>query len=347
MDNVFTLKQIIEKRREHNLETHIAFVDYAKAFDTIQRNRMWRIMDNIGIPSHLIGAIKSLYHDNKIVIKSLNRVSEDIQVNKGLRQGWSLSPTLFNIYIDEIVKRWSEKTCRGIELGQECIINTLLFADDQVILHETEDNLQFSIFQLDKICNEYGLRISTAKSKVMAFKGKDPVRTKIVVRDCILEQVSTFNYLGCSLTYKKDSDINNKISRFQSVCGTIHRSLKGRARKDTELKFFKVMAVPLLMYGSEAWTIGRREESRLQSAEMWFLRAVKGCTRLDRIRNDDIRAELRMQPLNAKIKSYRNRWKEHVERMPARRIPKDALLYRPRGRRDVGRPWRRWVESII
>lgn len=167
------------------------------------------------------------------------------------------------------------------------------------------------------------------------------------MRGTIQEQESAFKYLGYSLNYKKDNDLYHKLNSFQSACGTIHRSLKGRTRKDIKLKFFKAMAVPQLVHGREAWIIGGREESRLHSAEMRFLRAVKGCTRLDRIPNYQIRMELKMQPLNGKIKNYRNRWKKYVERMPRRRIPKDALLYRPRRDRNVGRPWNRWKEFVL
>lgn len=74
----------------------------------------------MSIPDHLIKATKSLYFYNKIVIKTLKEKSEEIQVNKGLKHECSLSPIIFNIYIDEKIKRWSEKIFMGIELGQEC-----------------------------------------------------------------------------------------------------------------------------------------------------------------------------------------------------------------------------------
>jgi hypothetical protein len=78
-----------------------------------------------------------------------------------------------------------------------------------------------------------------------------------------------------------------------NICGTIRRNLK-KKRKDTQLKFYKMMAVPVLMYGSEAWTIKKKDISRIQSAEMKFLRSVKRCTRMDHVRNEEIRTELKM-----------------------------------------------------
>ena len=202
-------------------------------------------MERSGIPEHLSSAIRSLYDDSRIVIKTPNTISEEVKINKGLRQGCSLSPTLFNIYI-KVVNIWMGEVEGGIKLRQGCNVNTMLFADDQIVIQTTEDDLQLSIFQLDRICKEYGLQISINKTKIMAFKGKWPVRSKIVLNNCILEQVSKFKYLGCTLTYNKGVDIQEKIGKFQSICGTIHRSLKQRVQRETELKFYKTMAVPIL-----------------------------------------------------------------------------------------------------
>jgi hypothetical protein len=81
-------------------------------------------------------------------------------------------------------------------------------------------------------------------------------------------------------------------SKVQNICGVIARTLKKKSRKERNLKFFKIMAVPVLLYGSETWTPRKRDWKRIQAAEMKYLRPVKGCTRLDQIRNEDTRNEL-------------------------------------------------------
>jgi hypothetical protein len=106
------------------------------------------------------------------------------------------------------------------------------------------------------------------------------------------------------------------------------------------------MAVPVLMYGSEAWTIKKRDISRIQSAEMKFLRSVKGCTRMDHIRNEEIRTEIEMYTIQDKITEYRIRWSARLQRMDNSRLPKQVLLYKPRGRRDVGGPRKRWTADV-
>jgi len=84
---------------------------------------------------------------------------------------------------------------------KELIFNTLLFADAQFIISDTEDNLQKAVHLLYNISKVYNLEIATKKTKVFSFVGKDHLRTKIIMYDETLEQVSQFTYLGCSISY--------------------------------------------------------------------------------------------------------------------------------------------------
>jgi hypothetical protein len=102
------------------------------------------------------------------------------------------------------------------------------------------------------------------------------------------------------VTYKYDEDLNDKLSKFQKICGVISRTLKKKTRKETNLKFYRIMAVPVLLYGSETWIPRKRDWNMIQAAEIKYLRTVKGCTRLDHIRNEDIRNELGISPLREK-----------------------------------------------
>ena len=179
----------------------------------------------------------------------------------------------------------------------------------------------------------------------MAFKGKEPIRTKIVIENEVIEQVSHFNYLGCDLTYEYENEVQQKLHKFQYICGTLRKILRKKTRKETQLKFYRVMATPVLLYGSETWTLGSRDLSRIQATEMRHLRPIKGCTILDKIRNEDIRKELKIFNLCDRIQEYRTKWKDHVQRMPETRFPRAALDYSPKGRRDRGRPRKRWTEQ--
>ena len=116
IDNVFTLKQTIEKRREFNLETHMAFLDLEKAFDRVNRNQLWQILNRRGIPYHLIEVIKSLYKNTSVQIDTGRKILDKIYINQGVRQGCNLSPLLINIYIDDLLRNWKHKVDTGIML---------------------------------------------------------------------------------------------------------------------------------------------------------------------------------------------------------------------------------------
>ena len=145
-----------------------------------------------------------------------------------------------------------------------------------------------------------------------------------------------FNYLGFELSLDGEPDFDKKVNRFQGICGTIRKHLKKR-RTDTQMKFYKVVARPSLLYGSETWVTTKRDMTRLEAAEMRFLRSVTVYTRLDKIRSEVIRKELEISGIQDVRLKYKQNWINHLERMDNTRLLKHALNYKPRGRRDRGR----------
>jgi hypothetical protein len=131
------------------------------------------------------------------------------------------------------------------------------------------------------------------------------------------------------------------------LCGTTHRTLKNKTRKETRLKFYKTMATPVLMYGSEIWVPTMKVQTRIQSTEMNFLRKTKGCRKLDHITNEMIRTELNICPVNDTIEQYRNFWFQHINRTQDTRLPSRALQYRPSGKRDIGRSKKIWRDAVL
>jgi hypothetical protein len=130
------------------------------------------------------------------------------------------------------------------------------------------------------------------------------------------------------------------------LCGTIHRTLKNKTRKETRLKFYNTIAFPALMYGSEIWVPTKKIQTRIQSTELNFLRKTKGCTKLNHITNAMIRTELNIYPVNDTTEQYRNKWFQHINRMQNTRLPNRALQYRPSGKRDIARPKKRWQDAV-
>jgi len=128
-----------------------------------------------------------------------------------VRHGCPLSPVLFNLYLDKFIRIWLQKL-KTSKYFKELISNTHLFADDQFIISDTEDNLQKAVYLLCNICKEYNLEIATKKTKVFDFVGTDHLRTKIIINDETLEQVSQYTYLGCSISYQFSNDVEFKLA---------------------------------------------------------------------------------------------------------------------------------------
>jgi len=103
------------------------------------------------------------------------------------------------------------------------------------------------------------------------------------------------------------------------------------------MKFCKVVARPSLLYGSETWVTTKRDMTGLEAAEMRFLRSVTGYSRLDKIRSEVLRKELEISGIQDVRLKYKQNWINHLERTDNTRLPKHALKYKTRGRKDGGR----------
>jgi hypothetical protein len=90
------------------------------------------------------------------------------------------------------------------KISNDTKLNTILFADEQVVISNSEDNLQRGLRALHQTAQTFGMEISHQKTKIMAVKGTEPIRSKIVIDSMILEQVNTFTYLGCNISYQEE-----------------------------------------------------------------------------------------------------------------------------------------------
>jgi hypothetical protein len=161
-------------------------------------------MANKGYADHMIQTITHIYEGPVISIdKGIHISSKTEIINQGVRQGCPLSPTLFSIYMDAATSQWQTQLRSHFRLGT-MILDTLSFADDQVIFTKSEDELQMATLQFNNTMATYNLEISQDKTKNMAFCGNYQIRSKIILNDKTTEQVKCFNYLGCDISFNYD-----------------------------------------------------------------------------------------------------------------------------------------------
>ena len=149
-------------------------------------------------------------------------------------------------------------------------------------------SLQKAVYLLYNISKEYNLEIARKKTKVFGFVGTDHLRTKIIINDETLEQVSQFTYLGCSISYQFFNDVESKLAKFLKLIDSIKRNIFKEVRTETILKIYNTLLLSILLYESENWTLTALQRRRIEAAEMKLLRPLAGYTLYDNKTNDYI-----------------------------------------------------------
>ena len=129
----------VKKAREFHKNIYFYFIDYAKAFDCVGHNKLWKILKEVGIPDHLICLLRNLYAGQEATVKTGHETTDWLQIGKGVCQGWILSPCLFNLYVEYIMKNaWLEEAQAVIKIARRNT-NNLRYADDTTLMAESEE----------------------------------------------------------------------------------------------------------------------------------------------------------------------------------------------------------------
>ncbi|KAK0135736.1 Craniofacial development protein 2 [Merluccius polli] len=346
VDQLYTLCRILEGAWEFAQPVHMCFVDLEKAFDRVPRGVLWGVLREYGVSDPLIRAVRSLYDRCQSLVRIAGNKSDLFPVRVGLRQGCPLSPILFIIFMDRISRH--SQGVEGVRFG-DLRIGSLLFADDVVLLASSDRDLQLSLGRFAAECEAAGMRISTSKSESMVLNRKR-VECTLRVGDEILPQVEEFKYLGVLFTSggRMEREIDRRIGAASAVMRTLHRSVvvKRELSRKAKLSIYQSIYVPALTYGHELWVMTERTRSRVQAAEMSFIRRVAGLSLRDRVRSSVIREELGVDPLLLRVERSQMRWLGHLVRMPPGRLPGEVFRARPTGRRPRGRPRTRWRDYV-
>ena len=141
-DQIANICWIIEKARELQKNIYFCFIDYAKAFDCVDHSKLWKILEKMGIPDHLTCLLRNLYAAQKATVITGHGTTDWFQIGKGVLQGCILSPCLFNLYAEYIIRNAGlEETQAGIKIAGRNI-NYLRYADDTTLMAESEEELK-------------------------------------------------------------------------------------------------------------------------------------------------------------------------------------------------------------
>ena len=193
---MYVLQELIEHAKEKKKQYYVAFLDIEKAYDTVNREILWEIMRRVGIEEKTIRIIGSLYENSTDVFYMGNIEVKEVRSKRGLRQGCTLSPLLFSLYMEEFTRRM-KATKIGIKVGEETL-TLLLFADDVILLAEKPEDLQILLNEVEKFSREVKIKFSGEKSKIMIINQEEGERMnyKWNMNNKEVEMVKEYKYLG-------------------------------------------------------------------------------------------------------------------------------------------------------
>ena len=158
----------LEKTREFQKNIYFCFIDYAKAFDCVDHNKLWKIFKEMGIPDHLICLLRNLYAGQGAIVRTGHETADWFKTGKGVHQGYTLSPCLLDFYAQYIIRNARlVKAHAGIKTAERNI-NNLGYAYDTTLMAESEEELKRLLLKVKGECEKAGLKLNIQKSKIMA-----------------------------------------------------------------------------------------------------------------------------------------------------------------------------------
>ena len=257
LDHIYTLHNIVRNRKQLRKDTFACFVDYSKAFDTVDRHCLWFKLLSLGIHGKMFHAIQSLYKSVQCCVKVNEHFTDWFPVQKGVKQGCVMSPTLFSIYVTDLATEINNLQA-GVDIN-DLNIGILLYADDIVLISDTENGLQSMLEKLNSWCQKWRLTVNEKKTKVMHFRSKTKTRSNFVFKcgENTIEYESSYKYLG--FWFNEFLDMSRSIREITKsascALGAVYTKYvhAGGMSYDVYTKLISSLVEPVLFYGAGIW----------------------------------------------------------------------------------------------
>ena len=294
---LFVLQILIEKIRNTQDEAFITFIDYSKAFDSGIHHQLFNVLIEMGFPRHLVSLIAKLYDNQKATIRWNGDHCDFFNIDKRVRQGCILSPHIFSIYTEQLMRE-ADLDNDGVKISGERLSN-LRYADDTALLADNFENMCSVLNKVNDAGERSGLKLNAKKTKVMHINGKsDP--DPIFINGVNLEYVSDMKYLG-SIKEENGScskDVKTRIAMAKKKMVDLNSVWKDRGIPTSlKIKLLKCLIWPVMLYGSETWTLKCDEINKINATELWFYRRSLRVKWTDKRTNESVLTELNTKRL--------------------------------------------------
>uniref|UniRef100_A0AC11DEC1 Nuclear receptor subfamily 2 group C member 1 n=1 Tax=Ovis aries TaxID=9940 RepID=A0AC11DEC1_SHEEP len=302
----------------------------------------WRILKEMGIPDHLTCLLRNLYTGQEATVRTGRGRTDWFQIGKGVRQGCILSPCLFNLYAEYIMRNAGlEEAQAGIKIAGRNI-NNLRYADDTTLMAESKEKLKSLLMKVKEESEKVGLKLNIEKTKIM-------VSGPITSWQIDGETVADFVFVGSRIT--ADGDCSHEIKRRlllgRKVMTNLDSMLKSRdTTLPTKVHLVKAMFFPLVMYGCKSWNIKKAEHCRIDAFELWCWRRLLRVPWTARRSNQSIMKEISPGiSLEGMMLKLKLQYFGHLMRR-ADSFEKTLMLGKIEGSRRRGRQRMRWLDGI-
>ena len=256
-DHLFVLNTIIKKYINKGNKIFSCVVDLKKAFDSVWREGLKYKLMKVGFGEKLVNLISSMYENTSTSLLHGQNMLPEIKTNKGVKQGDNLSPTLFNIYVNDLPQKLAEGNTTPVAIAGKNI-NCLMWADDIIILSKTKEGLQQCLDNMYKYCQKWKLEINRKKTKVIIFnKIGAKIKAQFYIHTSLLENVTQHPYLGFTIaasgtmTHGTQILIDKAKKSWFAILRILGKSKQKNVNTYTTL--FDYIIKPIAMYACEIW----------------------------------------------------------------------------------------------
>ena len=341
---IHILRRIMEGFQDYQLPLTVTFIDFKKAFDSIDRRVMFAVLRHYGIPEAVVNAISTLYNNSKSAVMVDGNSSDPFEVSTGVLQGDVLAPFLFIVLVDYLLKKATSDVDTGVVTHPRRsrryparVINDLDFADDIALLESTMSQAQAQLNRTATAAKELGLIISVPKTEYMTANCHP--QPPLQVYGEAIKHVTDFKYLGSQMA-SSASDFKRCKALAWGAFWKLERLWRSSELPiSTKIKLFHTTCVTILLYGCESWVLSKDMECKINAFATSSYRVMLNIKRRDHVSNSIIYSMTDTQPLVHCVRKRQLSFLGHIlplpEEEPVRRY---APYIPPHGKRRPGRP---------
>lgn len=350
-DAVFSMRQIQEKCKEEKKNLYMAFIDLSKAFDTVNRELLWVVLQKFGVPEKYLSVLRQLHDGMQARVRAGGLTSDPFPVAVGVKQGCILAPALFNLFLAAInlITHNIIGGYKGVKIEYRLDGNLfnlrrlqahtktsirhiieLQYADDLVLLANSPIDLQDSLDILTSAYVAMGLKVNINKTEVLIqHTGIEPIQPRFHIQGEVLKVVENFTYLGSTLdsSCSLDIEINARINNASAAFGRLNQRVfnNHHLKPTTKAAVYRAVCVSTLLYGAETWTLYCRHVRALEAFHMQCLRRILGISWQDHVSFDLIYERTNTTCIESTLAKRHLQWVGHVLRMAEDKLPRQLL----------------------